>query len=74
MLILFSSLESVLNVATAHSYKDMRFAVKEIYPALTNVWAAMDGLKTPIQQASTTKQQGYFYNGWKHNHFVTSVF
>jgi len=34
----------------------------------------MDGMKTPIQQANTTKQQAYFYNGWKHNHYVTSVF
>ena len=31
-------------------------------------------MKTPIQQAGSTQQQAYFYNGWKHNHFVTSVF
>ncbi len=59
------------SLAKVEEYKRL---VVERYPALTNVWAAMDGLKTPIQQASTTKQQGYFYNGWKHNHFVTSVF
>ena len=44
------------------------------YPALEHVWTAMDGLKTPIQQSGSTHTQKYFYNGWKHNHFVTSVF
>ena len=57
--------------AKVAEYKEL---VKEKYPALTDVWASLDGMKTPIQQASTTKQQSYFYNGWKHNHFVTSVF
>jgi hypothetical protein len=57
--------------AKVEEYKQL---VRDKYPLLTNVWAAMDGIKTPIQQASTTKQQAYFYNGWKHNHFVTSVF
>ena len=52
-------------------YKD---AVMEKYPLLCDVWASMDGIKTPIQQSGSTKMQGYFYNGWKHNHFVTSVF
>jgi hypothetical protein len=52
-------------------YKD---AVAEKYPLLCDVWSSMDGIKTPIQQSGSTKTQGYFYNGWKHNHFVTSVF
>ena len=57
--------------AKVEEYKQL---VREKYPALTDVWASMDGMKTPIQQANTTKQQAYFYNGWKHNHYVTSVF
>ena len=48
--------------------------IKEKFPALENVWTCMDGLKTPIQQAGSSREQEYFYNGWKHNHFVTSVF
>ena len=49
-------------------------AIKSLYPCLDDVWASMDGLKTLIQKAGSTQQQAYFYNGWKHNHFVTSVF
>jgi hypothetical protein len=63
-----------IKVPPPSKVEEYKQLVAEKYPALTNVWASMDGIKTPIQQASTTTQQGYFYNGWKHNHFVTSVF
>ena len=62
---------AVLSSAKVEEYKQL---VTKKFPALTNVWAVMDGIKTPIQQASSTKLQSYFYNGWKHNHYVTSVF
>ncbi len=63
-----------ITIPSAAKVEEYKQLVRDKYPLLTNVWAAMDGIKTPIQQASTTKQQSYFYNGWKHNHFVTSVF
>jgi hypothetical protein len=65
---------AAIKIPSHDKVEEYKQLVTSKYPALTNVWASMDGLKTPIQQASTTKQQGYFYNGWKHNHFVTSVF
>jgi hypothetical protein len=34
----------------------------------------MDGLKQYLQQAGNTEIQEQFYNGWTHNHYVTSVF
>ena len=54
-----------------NKYKQL---IKAKYPALDDVWSTMDGLKTPIQQSGSSRTQRYFYNGWKHNHFVTSVF
>jgi hypothetical protein len=42
---------TVLSLAKVEEYKQL---VATKFPALTNVWAAMDGLKTPIQQASLT--------------------
>jgi hypothetical protein len=48
--------------------------IKAKYPALDDVWPTMDGLKTPIQQSGLSRTQRYFYNGWKHNHFFTSMF
>jgi len=61
---------SIPSNATIQQYKVM---IKAKYPLLDDVWSAMDGLKTPIQQSGSEKIQRYFYNGWKHNHFVTSV-
>ena len=34
----------------------------------------MDGLKLYLQQAGTREIQERFYNGWTHDHYVTSVF
>lgn len=62
---------AVPSVETIEDYKRL---INAKYLALQHVWTAMDGLKTPIQQSGSTQTQKYFYNGWKHNHFVTSVF
>ncbi|KAL3758646.1 hypothetical protein ACHAWU_005232 [Discostella pseudostelligera] len=42
--------------------QEYKEAIAEKYPLLGDVWSAMDGLKTPIQQSGSTKTQGYFYN------------
>jgi hypothetical protein len=34
----------------------------------------MDGLKLHLQQSRNTTIQERFYNGWTHDHYVTSVF
>ncbi len=44
------------------------------HPLLHDCWATMDGLKLYLQQAGSTVIQERFYNGWTHDHYVTSVF
>ena len=61
-------------VPSPEKINEYKGAIAAKYPSLENVWSAMDGVKTPLQQAGSTKQQSYFYNGWKHGHFITSVF
>ena len=34
----------------------------------------VDGLKLYLQQAGNSVIQSCFYNGWKHDHFVTNIF
>jgi hypothetical protein len=41
---------------------------------LHDYWATIDGLKLYLQQAGNTEIQEQFYNGWTHDHYVTSVF
>ena len=40
---------------------------------LSDVWATMDGIKLTLQQSGTDVIQDAFYNGWMHDHYVTSV-
>ena len=42
-------------------------------PALPDVWSTMDGLKLTIKQSNNPLVQSIFYNGWKCDHFITSV-
>ena len=60
-------------IPSAEKIEEYKAAIAEKYPVLENVWATMDGLKLRIQQASTTEKQALYYNGWKHDHFVTAV-
>ena len=43
------------------------------HPVLNDVWGTMDGLKVTIEAAGDFITQSRFYNGWKCDHFVTSV-
>ena len=60
-------------IPSAEKVEEYKAAIAAKYPVLHNVWATMDGLKLRIQQASTTEKQALYYNGWKHDHFVTAV-
>ena len=48
--------------------------ISQKHPALNGVWCCMDGLKLYLQQAGDSNTQNRFYNGWTHDHYVTSVF
>eukprot|EP00957_Ditylum_brightwellii_P103360 7876557-Ditylum_brightwellii.AAC.1 len=37
-------------------------------------FTAMDGLKLYLHQSSDHEIQNSFYNGWYHDHYVTSIF
>ena len=49
-------------------------AFAERHPLLTDCWATMDGLKLYLQSSGNSDIQERFYNGWTHDHYVTSVF
>jgi DDE superfamily endonuclease len=51
-------------------YKEM---VSNRHPYLTDVWCTMDGLKLTLQQSGDALIQERYYNGWTHDHYVSSV-
>lgn len=48
-------------------------AIRRRHPLLCDVWCTADGLKLTIDQAPTFISQSRYYNGWKCDHFITSV-
>jgi hypothetical protein len=49
-------------------------AISTKYPALTNCWGAIDGLKLWLQRSGNNKIQNLFFNSWTHNHYVCNLF
>ena len=49
-------------------------AIAVKYPALTNCWGAMDGLKLRLERAGDNNMQNNYYNGWTHDHYVSNLF
>jgi hypothetical protein len=44
------------------------------HPLLRDCWATMDGLKLYLQQLGNGDIQECCYNGWMHDHYITSEF
>ena len=61
---------SIPNNIEIEEYKD---AINSRHPPLKEVWCTMDGLKLKLQSAPGQKIQERYYNGWTHDHYVTSV-
>jgi hypothetical protein len=47
--------------------------VRNWHPFLTDVWCTMDDLKLTLEQSGDALIQERFYNGWTHDHYVSSV-
>jgi hypothetical protein len=65
---------AAIKVPSIESIRTYQAAIMEKHPALDGVWCCMDGLKLYLQQAGNATTQNNFYNGWTHDHYVTSVF
>ena len=61
-------------IPSAKDINEYKAAFGARHPLLQDCWATMDGLKLQLQQSGNTAIQERFYNGWTHDHYVTSVF
>ena len=62
----------VPNIDNINTYQA---AIRKKHPALEGVWCYINGLKLCFQQAGgDVTTQNNFYNGWTHDHYVTSIF
>ena len=49
-------------------------AITAKHSLLVDCYCMVDGLKLYLQQARDSVIQSHFYNGWKHDHFMTNIF
>ena len=49
-------------------------AITAKHSLLVDCYCIVDGLKVYLQQAGDSIIQSRFYNGWKHDHYVTNIF
>jgi len=64
---------ATLVLPTPEKIEEFRKLIADRHPALANVWCTMDGLKLYLEQSPETVIQSRFFNGWTHDHYVTSV-
>jgi hypothetical protein len=63
-----------VSIPSAEEIESFKEAFAAQHPLLTDCWVIMDGLKFFLQQSGNAIIQERYYNGWMHNHYVTSVF
>jgi hypothetical protein len=63
-----------VSIPSAEEIETFKAALAEQHLLLTDCWATMDGLKLYLQTAGYAYLQERYYNGWMHDHHVTSVF
>ena len=66
--------EAQVKLPTHNELVDFVTVITDKYPLLLCVWAAMDGLKIPIQASPDFVTQSRFYNGWTHGHYMSCLF
>ena len=49
-------------------------AISARYLILTNIWDAVDGIKMLLQESGIWIVQNMFFNGWKHGHYISSIY
>jgi hypothetical protein len=62
------------SIPSAEDIESFKAAFAEQHLLLNDCWATMDGLKLYLQTAGNAYIQERFYNGWTHDHYVTSIF
>ena len=63
-----------ISIPSSEKIESYKAAFAECHPLLNDCWATMDGLKLYLQAAGNSDIQVRCYNGWTHDHYVTSVF
>ena len=73
VMILHNHVDAAVKLPNAARFRQYKNAIQARHPGLHDVWCTMDGLKITLQQSGDSEIQNMFYNGWTHDHYVSSV-
>ena len=62
-----------VQIPSSEKIEEYKLMVRGRHRFLTNVWCIMNGLKLTLEQSGDALIQERFYNGWTHDHYVSSV-
>ena len=65
--------DAAVRIPSEARIRQCKAAIHARHPTLMDVWCTMDGLKLTLQRSGDNTVQNMFYNGWTHDHYVTSV-
>ena len=72
--ILQNNPDAMVRAPSNEKIKEYQAAIAKRHPSLHYVWCTMDGLKLLLEQSGDFIIQSRFYNGWTHDHYVSSIF
>ena len=63
----------MVKIPTSEKIEEYKEMIRNRHQNLHNVWCTMDGVKLLLEQSGDALIQEQYYNGWTHDHYVTSV-
>ena len=66
--------DAVVKAPTLEKVREYQDSIRERHVYLNRVYCFADGLKLPFEACSGLLEQGMYYNGWTHGHYITNVF
>lgn len=66
--------EAQIKWPAGDQFKENNTLIVARHPLLTGVFGSVDGLKLPVQVSADQEMENATYNGWLHEHFISSVF
>lgn len=74
IMILKNHSDAAVQIPSAARIDQFKRVIQARHRNLENVWCTMDGLKLYLQQSGDVTIQNMYYNGWTHDHYVSSLF
>jgi hypothetical protein len=73
LLTLWKLEEARIQWPQGNEFRELNELVVVHHPLLTGAFGSLDGLNLPVQKSANEEIENATYNGWLHDHFVSSV-